>query len=157
MKQEQLQSNLRKVFIEQFSTSEIRDLCFDLGIDYEKLSSETKGDLARELISYCDRHGFSSRLAMKVLELRPKVSLIGKIKDVSLNEISFHRVHKPEPKALVTFSYEDTNEMSTAWVRLKPNEADTAMDLLRAIEKRLLSSETSLPQEARVPKDLLES
>jgi hypothetical protein len=157
MEQEQLQSNLRKVLAEQFNTSEIRDLCFDLRIDYERLTNDTKGDLARELISYCDRHDLLSRLIRKVLELRPNVSFMGKIRDVAVNSIDFTGVFKPEPKALVTFSYEDTREMSTAWVRLKPNEADIAMGLLRAIEKRLLFGETPLPEEARMPKGLLES
>jgi hypothetical protein len=38
-----------------FSLSELQDLCFDLGIDYENLDGTSKGDKARELIEYAQR------------------------------------------------------------------------------------------------------
>jgi len=40
-----------------FDDQELRDLCFELGIDYENLPGEGKASKARELVSYCERHG----------------------------------------------------------------------------------------------------
>src|SRR6185503_14426446 len=46
---------LRQILISHFNESELRDLCFDLGIDYEVLGGDDKTDKARELILYFGR------------------------------------------------------------------------------------------------------
>ena len=38
-----------------FSEGEIRDICFELDIDYESLSGSGKGGKSRELINYLSR------------------------------------------------------------------------------------------------------
>lgn len=38
-----------------FSESELKDICFELDIDFENLSGHTKAEKARELVSYCSR------------------------------------------------------------------------------------------------------
>jgi hypothetical protein len=38
-----------------FNDSELRDLCFDMNVDYESLNGENKADKARELIAFCER------------------------------------------------------------------------------------------------------
>ncbi|MEM7114252.1 MAG: hypothetical protein AAF614_17590, partial [Chloroflexota bacterium] len=53
-KQEDL-TYLRQKIIRHFSSSELQDLCFDLGIDYESLDGVAKKDKVRELISYAIR------------------------------------------------------------------------------------------------------
>jgi hypothetical protein len=158
MNSESIQSKLRKILVEQFNESEMRDLCFDLNIDHEMLLRETKGDLARELVSYCERHDVSNHLVKKVLQLRPNASLIGKVKDVAVTQVVYDfGIKRPEVRALVMFMHEDTDEYSYAWVNLESDEADTGIRLARAIENRLLSGETPIPEEARVPKDFLKS
>lgn len=46
---------LVKFIRDKFSDSELRDLCFELHIDYESLPGEGKAAKARELVSYCER------------------------------------------------------------------------------------------------------
>jgi hypothetical protein len=62
---------LRQVLVTYLSGSELRDLCFDLKIDYEALSGENKSDKARELIAHCERHGRYTELIEICYRLRP--------------------------------------------------------------------------------------
>ncbi len=64
-------AQLRRVLDEYFNETELRNLCFDMGIDYEGLSSGGKADKARELIAHCERHGQTDELERKCRELRP--------------------------------------------------------------------------------------
>jgi len=48
-------SALRQVLRERFSESNLRDLCYDLKIDYDALPGEGKADKARELIIFCEQ------------------------------------------------------------------------------------------------------
>lgn len=60
----------------RFSLSEIKDLCFRLGISHEDIPGSTRRDKARELVLYCERHGRLPELAQRVAELRPKSATI---------------------------------------------------------------------------------
>ena len=62
---------LRQILINNFAESELEDLCFDLGLDYENLSGESKAAKARELIEYMERVGRYDELVQKTRELRP--------------------------------------------------------------------------------------
>jgi hypothetical protein len=62
---------LRNFLVSYFSDSELRDLCFDLGIDYESLPGEGKAARARELVAYCQRHGRLPDLENTCRRLRP--------------------------------------------------------------------------------------
>jgi hypothetical protein len=53
---------LREILTTRFSDSELRTLCFDMGIDYENLPGRGKSDKARELISYLARRNQIERL-----------------------------------------------------------------------------------------------
>ena len=64
-------AQLRRVLDEYFNETELRNLCFDMGIDYEGLSSGGKADKARELIAHCERHGRVDELERRCRELRP--------------------------------------------------------------------------------------
>ncbi len=66
---------LREQLRALFSDSELRDLCFDLGIDYENLPGAAKGDKARELILHVERLGRLPELVGRVIELRPHIGL----------------------------------------------------------------------------------
>lgn len=59
--QEEL-AQLRQKILDHFDMSAIRDLCFDIKIDFESLSGESKQDKVRELILYCTRKGCISEL-----------------------------------------------------------------------------------------------
>ncbi|MCI0395743.1 MAG: response regulator [Chloroflexi bacterium] len=56
-------ARLRDRIVERFSEGELRDLYFDLGVDYENLGGERKADKARELVVHFERR---SRLPVLV-------------------------------------------------------------------------------------------
>ena len=62
---------LRQLLTTHFNESELRDLCFDLRVDYDSLPGEGKGDKARELVAYLERRGRTSELLDACLRLRP--------------------------------------------------------------------------------------
>jgi hypothetical protein len=64
---------LHQLLVERFSESELRALCFDLGIDFDDLASEGKSGKARELIAYLDRRGRLPELISFVRQQRPDV------------------------------------------------------------------------------------
>ena len=64
-------AQLRQVLDEVFNESELRTLCFDLGIEYEHLSGEERSAKTRELVAYCERTG-SQKGSMISLTLFPQ-------------------------------------------------------------------------------------
>lgn len=66
-------SRLRQILVDRFNDGELRDLCFDLGIDYESLPGEGKSDRARELIAHLDRRDGIPRLLTVVRRSRPDI------------------------------------------------------------------------------------
>jgi len=62
---------LRDFITRYFNDSELRDLCFDLGIEYENLGGDNKSAKARELVAYCQRHGRLTELEDTCCRLRP--------------------------------------------------------------------------------------
>jgi hypothetical protein len=65
---------LRDKIIEGFNLSEVRDLCFNLNVQYENLEGTTLNDKARELVEYCKRQGSLPELVTHCKELRPRIS-----------------------------------------------------------------------------------
>jgi hypothetical protein len=64
---------LRQLLTEHFDKSELRNLCFDLGIDYEGLPAQEKAGKVRELVAYARRHQRTDDLLAQVRRLRPEV------------------------------------------------------------------------------------
>ncbi len=48
--------DLRQTISQRFNLSDIRTLCFDLGIEYEELGGGPKSDVITALIGYCQRN-----------------------------------------------------------------------------------------------------
>ena len=67
-------TDLRIILTSKFNQSELKNLCFDLGIDYDDLPGETKSDKARELIEYLDNRDQISRLIEVLKSRRPDIS-----------------------------------------------------------------------------------
>jgi hypothetical protein len=65
---------LRRTLNRCFDENELRDLCFDLGVDYQDLPGEGKGAKVRELIAHLERRGRLPKLVEMGRELRPDVS-----------------------------------------------------------------------------------
>jgi nucleoside phosphorylase len=70
----QYRTKLRQNLVDNFGDNDLRDLCFDMGVDYESLPGEGKSAKARELISFCERRGRLPDLVTKCYELRPNVA-----------------------------------------------------------------------------------
>ena len=56
-----------------FDDSELRGLCFDLGVEYEDLSGQNRLDRLRELITHLERRQRLPDLVNRCRELRPRV------------------------------------------------------------------------------------
>jgi hypothetical protein len=64
-------ATLREILTGQFNDSELRNLCFDLDIDYESLGGDEKSGKARELIAHCERYARTADLVAACRRLRP--------------------------------------------------------------------------------------
>jgi len=62
---------LRQTLDERFDLEEIKDLCFDLNIDFDDLRGE--GKKVRELVAYCQRHDRLEELTTRIATLWPGV------------------------------------------------------------------------------------
>jgi hypothetical protein len=62
---------LRQILATFFNEDELRDLCFELSINYDGLGGQGTGAKARELVEYCERRGNTARLEHRCRELRP--------------------------------------------------------------------------------------
>lgn len=64
---------LRQALDDGYNDSELRDLCFELNIDYEDLPGDGQSAKARELVLYARRHGLLAQLVEKVMRERPQL------------------------------------------------------------------------------------
>lgn len=68
-------AELRRILVERFTESELRDLAFDTGADYDALPGSNKGDRARELVLYFEHRHRIAKLIRTIQELRPDIRL----------------------------------------------------------------------------------
>lgn len=64
---------LRQALDDGYNDSELRDLCFELNIDYEDLPGDGQSAKARELVLYARRHGLLAQMVEKVMQERPQL------------------------------------------------------------------------------------
>jgi hypothetical protein len=62
------------ILTNRFSPSDLKTLCFELGVADEKLPGETHPDKARELIRYLERRARLDDLPAAVSRLRPDIA-----------------------------------------------------------------------------------
>jgi len=67
-------ARLRDLIDAHFSLSEIENLCFEIGVDFEGLSGAGKLNKARELVAYCARQGRLVSLIEACQRARPFVA-----------------------------------------------------------------------------------
>jgi len=65
-------SMLRQNLSRYFTVEELREMCFDLGVEYENLPAASKESKVRELISYFERHGRTTELIAWAQRMRPQ-------------------------------------------------------------------------------------
>lgn len=64
---------LRQILTNYFNEDELRDICFDLNIDYESLPGASKTSKARELVAFVERHGKSQEFVQYLQQVRPNI------------------------------------------------------------------------------------
>lgn len=64
-------TELQQKIADSFSLNEIKVLCFELGIEYEELSGDTRGIKSLELVKYCERRNRFDELVIKCIEMNP--------------------------------------------------------------------------------------
>lgn len=64
---------LRQKLIDHFSEVELRELCFDLAVEYDDLPGRSRRENAMELIVFLDRRGRLAELIALCRQLRPNV------------------------------------------------------------------------------------
>lgn len=63
---------LRQILVDHFNLDELRQLCFDLYINYEELpGGDTLSPKAQSLVEYCQRHGKMAELKEQISQARP--------------------------------------------------------------------------------------
>lgn len=62
---------LRKQISAYFNISELKDLCFDLEIEFENIPGDTLDDKSREIIKHCQRNGQTLSLINKCRKMKP--------------------------------------------------------------------------------------
>lgn len=87
---------LRVILDERFNESELRDLCFDLDIDYDSLSGTSKSDKARELIDRLRRYQRIPALQTRLQQFRPDISLETVVDSVEQQSLLSPSQVKPE-------------------------------------------------------------
>ena len=120
-----------------FNKSELRDLCFQLGVDDEDFGNIGKRDKARELVLLMDRHGRLTELVQKTAALRSQVSWqdtpqqSGGVEIVSRLDVAVV-VDITRPTALDVARYLDEEETAVNFLLLKNAQPDA---FLNATEK----------------------
>ena len=66
---------LRRLLVQRFDLGELRTLCFDLGVDAEALSSDSRADLARELLLYLEARQRIPALLAYIRQTRGDIAL----------------------------------------------------------------------------------
>lgn len=66
-------TNLRDRIAEKFDLSEIKELCFEMGVSYDDLTGETKTVKIQSLLEYSERRGKKKFLLERLHQHRPTI------------------------------------------------------------------------------------
>lgn len=66
---------LRQILVQRFDEEELRDLCFDLNVDYDGLRGEGKISKARELVTWFERNGRLPELESTICSKRASLQI----------------------------------------------------------------------------------
>jgi hypothetical protein len=81
---------LHQILVTYFNESELKDICFQLNIEWEDISGTNKKDKARELVAFVERHQREKELATHIFKMRPHAGL-------SITEEATKRLHSDDP------------------------------------------------------------
>lgn len=89
----------RKILIDRFNMSDLKDLCLHLGVDIENISGENKAEKASELVKYAELHHRMDELVKVGADLRPDIpweemGMLQVINDAGLAELNNFDIEK---------------------------------------------------------------
>lgn len=122
-------TELKDKMTASFSFSEVKDLCFSLGIDSDSVPGETKPDKIRELILMCERRGRVDELVSAVNSQIKKVSGAKPANDAPQPSA------KSDPNKKITILFLAANPKDTPQLRLD-EEVRTIDEKLRQASLR---------------------
>ena len=64
---------LRKTFVDTFNLTELKNLCFDLDVRYERLAGNNLDDKVRNLLEYCRRYKRLDDLLTECRRVKPDI------------------------------------------------------------------------------------
>ena len=99
------------LLLEGFSREDLKDLCFELGIDYDDLPAEGRSAKARELITYMERRGRTAELVILGAEKRPHLDW------PQLSELEEQIERPDEPIAEFVDDADDAHQDAAARIR----------------------------------------
>ena len=67
---------LRQLLINRFNLNELKNLAFDIGVDFQLFTHNEKGSFSRELIAFCERRNKLPLLIAEALGQRPDSSFL---------------------------------------------------------------------------------
>lgn len=107
----------RELLIRHFNTSELQDLCFDLGIPYESLSGQNFPDKVRELLAFAQRDDLTGELFDMCRRLRPKAE--------------WHKARQPKASGQTPQPEQpkSTPALSSLEIRIEGRQAGSSLDV----------------------------
>lgn len=100
-----------------FDASEMRDLCFELDVDYENIFGNKKSDKARELVRHMERRGQIFLLYHQVKRIRPNALDVPLLGELAVNSLKQGDSRVNEVQKLLKQLHEN-HELLSEWKEL---------------------------------------
>lgn len=128
---------LRQILVNRFNVSDLRDICFELEVEFEDLGGESKKDKARELLDYLKRRERILDLVRTGERLRPDIHW-GQVFQAD-EKVSFgDRLYPLGTTALIHLHKEKYLFFAITWTELLghiPDDNATVTNMWLALEK----------------------
>jgi hypothetical protein len=91
-------------------------------------------------------------VAFSACRIPGKGRMVVELQDVAVIDYRlFSELQGPFVKAMAQFVFDEIDRPQIAWIDLTRQEAETIVAISRSIERRFLSKETPVPEEAKHP------
>ncbi len=132
---------LHKEMAQAFSVSDLENLCFKLGIDFEEVGGSGKSGKAREIILYCQRRGMLEALVDACQEERPNIAwgaLVGQetapVPQPAEKASASGQVFRTQPAVSRTPDKEPAGERLKVFLCHSSGDKDAVRGLYQALE-----------------------
>ena len=129
---------LRDLIMKSFSVGELRELCQNLGVEYEDFLGESRASRVGELLKHFERRAQLPDLEEELRRLRPKVPWDDAAKGGDAPE-SISQVVYVLPVVVVTMTRDQAEEL-----HLRGNDCGGLLQIISAIESAIETGSISL-------------